>query len=109
MYGFFLIDWVLQLFVIGLLCVIQTYMQLSKGNHLWWWRSFWIGASGGIYIAIYSCVYLVVEMDFSSFDSDMVYLVYMFLIITCYMLMSGTLGVMSSYILIEHLYKGAKG
>ena len=81
-------------------------MQLHSGNYKWWWRSFWTGASGGIYITIYSVVYLVSEMDFSNVDSDLVYLVYMFLFIVTYMLMAGTLSVFSSFILVEHLYKG---
>ena len=84
-------------------------MQLQCGNYAWWWRSFWTGASGGIYLAIYSFVYLVAEMDFSYLDSDLVYLVEMFLFIGCYMLMSGTLSVSASYIFVEHLYTGIKG
>ena len=105
MYWFMILDWILLVIVVGLLSVIQTYMQLHRENYRWWWRSFWTGASGGIYLSIYSVVYLIDDLDLNNFDSDVVYLVYMWLIISCYMLIMGTLSVFSSYVLVEHLYK----
>lgn len=49
------------------------------------------------------------EMDVSNFDSDLVYLVYMWLFISFYMLMAGTISVFASYVFVEHLYTGVKG
>ena len=76
---------------------------------MWWWRSFWTGSSGGIYLGIYSVVYLFAEMDVENLDSDLVYMVEMCLFIGGYMLMAGTLSVMASYVFVEHLYTGIKG
>lgn len=84
-------------------------MQLQCGNYKWWWRSFWTGASGGLYLALYSIVFLFAEMDFTNIDSDLVYVTEMFLFIGCYMLTSGTLSVAASYIFVEHLYTNIKG
>lgn len=51
-------------------------------------------------------VYMFAEMDVSNIDSDLIYLVYMFLFVTCYMLVAGTISVFSSYVFVEHLYTG---
>ena len=109
LFGFLLADVILLMVVIGLLAVIQTYIQLQCGNWAWWWRSFWTGASGGIYLTIYSIVYMCAEMDVKNIDSDLIYLVYMGLFVTCYMLVAGTVSVFSSYVFVEHLYTGIKG
>ena len=79
------------------------------GNYLWYWRSFWIGASGGIYLTLYTFVYLFAEMDITNIDSDLVYLVYMGLFIVSYMLFAGTWSSLSSYVFVEYLYTGIKG
>ena len=109
LFGFLLLDVWLLMLVTALLSAIQTYLQLQSGNYRWWWRSFWTGASGGIYMAIYATVYLFAEMDFRNLDSDFVYMVYMIMFIVCYMLIAGTLSVASSFVLVEYLYNGVKG
>ena len=109
LFYFLLIDVILLILVISLLSILQTYMQLQCGNYAWWWRSFWTGASGGLYLSIYSVVFLFAEMDFSNIDSDLVYVTEMVLFIGCYMLAAGTLSVAASYVFVEHLYTGIKG
>ena len=102
-------DTILLSCVIGLLGVIQTYLQLQCGNWAWWWRSFWTGASGGIYMGIYSVVYLFTELDFSAVDSDLIYLIYMVMFIGMYMLMAGAVSVFGSYLFVTHIYGSIKG
>ncbi len=54
-------------------------------------------------------MYLCAELDISNVDSDLVYLTNMVLFIGCYMLVSGTISVLASYIFVEYLYTGIKG
>ena len=107
--GFLLADVLLLLGVIGLISVLQTYLQLQFGNYEWYWRSFWTGASGGIYLTIYAVVYMFAEMNFTNFDSDLVYLIYMTVFIVSYMLFAGTFSAVCSYVFVEYLYTGIKG
>ena len=58
MFGFLLLNFVLQVVIIALLACLQTYMQLSYQNHEWPWRSFVVGGSGGLYMALYSIYYM---------------------------------------------------
>ena len=52
MFGFLLLSILSQAIIISLLSIISTYMQLCSQNYHWWWRSFVIGASGSLYIAL---------------------------------------------------------
>ena len=109
MFGFLLADILLLTLVISLLGMIQCYLQLQCGNYAWWWRSFWTGASGGFYLAIYSVVYLFAEMNIKLLDSDLVYLMYMTIFIGCYMLVAGTISTFACSVFVEHLYTRIKG
>lgn len=109
LFWFLLVDVLLLIVVIGLLSIIQTYLQLQYENFAWWWRSFFTGASGGIYLALYSIFYMFEEFDVSNIDSDMIYLIYMVIIVGGYSLMAGMISVSSSYIFVEYLYTGIRG
>ena len=59
MFGFLLINFILQLVIISLLAILQTYMQLCYQHYEWWWRSFTVGASGAVFMAAYSLIFLL--------------------------------------------------
>lgn len=109
LFGFLLVDFLLTVAVVCMLSVLHTYLTLQHENYVWWWRSFWTGASGGIYLLIYSVVFLFTEFDVSNFGSDAVYLIYMVFLIACYSLMAGTVSVGSSYVFVEHIYTDIRG
>lgn len=62
MFGFLFINMQLLTIVVCLLSIVQTYVQLNAGNYEWQWRSFFLGASGGIYMAIYSLYFMVFNL-----------------------------------------------
>ena len=80
-------------------------MQLSYQHHDWWWRSFTVGGSGGIYIFIYCIYYLMAEMKLGSLSSDATFLIYVFVFIVCYTCAAGFISVMASYYFVSNIYK----
>ena len=52
MFGFLLLAFLTQIIIISLLSCITTYLQLNNQDYQWWWKSFIIGASGSLYIAL---------------------------------------------------------
>ena len=80
MFGFLAINYLLHIFVIGTLSIIQTYLTLSNQNYEWWWRAFLTGFSGCIYCFIYSMYYLITEMEIDLISSDLVYILYMLVV-----------------------------
>jgi len=108
MFGFLLLNFLLMAMVIALLAIVQIYMQLSYQNYEWWWRTFFIGSSGGFYIAAYSIFYLVFHMDVSLVGYDLVYLLYVYLFTVVFSVMCGSIACMAGYIFVESIYSNVK-
>ena len=64
-------------------------MQLCYQNYEWWWRSFAVGASCAIYIALYAIWYLTTSMNIKDVVSDIGFLIYIYVFIGCYVFASG--------------------
>lgn len=108
MFGFLLINFFLQVLIIGLLSCIQTYMQLCYQNYEWWWRSFIVGASCAIYIAAYAIWYLATQMKLSDIASDVGFLIYLYVFIGCYVFASGAISVQFSYMFVSRIYSNQR-
>lgn len=108
MFTFLLINAVLQAIVVSLLSMVQTYMQLSYQNYDWWWRSFFIGGSGGIYICSYMLYFLVTHMNAADLTSDVMFIIYAIVFVGLYICAAGALAVNSSYYFVSYMYKDLK-
>ena len=92
---------------IASLSIAVTYKTLCKGNYDWWWNSFCLGASGGLYMWLYSFYYLYINEDYSLFSADFLYLLSMTLISSCFGFMCGSISVLASYLFVERIYNTA--
>ena len=108
MFLFLFINFFLMAMVIALLAVVQVYMQLTYQNYEWWWRTFFIGASGGIYVVLYTLSYLVAEMDYGLLWSDLVYLLYVYMFLCMYCCMCGTIACLAAHVFINLIYSHIK-
>jgi len=109
MFGFLTISFLLMAVVISLLSMVQIYLQFSYGNYEWWWRTFFLGASGGFYLAAYAVIYMAVSMDFGNLIlSDVIYMLFLTMFVTCYSLMCGSIACMSGFIFVEGMYRHVK-
>lgn len=111
MFGFLLFNFMLMACVIALLAIVQIYMQLTYGNYEWWWRTFFIGASGGVYVAIYSVVYMINNFDLigpSLWESNFIYLFYVYMFTFIYSVMCGSIAVMAGFVFVESIYSSIK-
>lgn len=95
---------------IASLSVVVTYKSLSHQNYDWWWNSFSLGASGGVYMGLYSAYYLYANEDTSFLSGDFIYYLIMQMISVCFGLMCGAISLLSSYLFVERIYNSsAKG
>lgn len=95
---------------IASLSIVITYKSLSHQNYDWWWNSFYLGASGGVYMALYSVYYLYTYEDTSFLSGDFIYYLIMQLISVCFGCMCGAISLLSSYLFVERIYNNiAKG
>lgn len=104
MFGFLLLNLILQIAIISLLSILQTYMQLCYQNYEWWWRSFAVGASGTLYMILYAVFFALTKLKINDPYTDIAFLIYVFLFIGCYSLGAGTIAVQASYYFVSNIY-----
>jgi len=88
--------------------MVMCYCQLCNEDYKWWWKSFFNGASIGLYIFVYSLYYLVVKLELVGFLSLVVYISYMFMICFTFALYCGGVGVISSFWFCRKIYAAVK-
>ena len=68
-----------------------------------------LGASGGLYMGIYSLYFMIFNLEMDLLAGEIIYLLYMLLCTTCFSVMCGTISVVASYCFITSIYSGIKG
>ena len=107
MFGILYIQFMLMCAIIALLSIFQTYQMILRQNYHWWWRSFFLGAMGGIYLLIFAIYYMkkYTEFEFgNSFLSEILYVMQMSAISVCFACMCGTVSLLASYVFVERIY-----
>lgn len=101
MFGMLFFNLSLLLVVITLISVLSTYLSLQYGNWGWWWRSYLIGYTAGVFLILYSvyAMFCVFKMDL--FWGDIVYLLYTVLFGGMFGTMCGSISVLASFVFIN--------
>ena len=80
-------------------------MQLCYQNYEWWWRSFFTGACGAFYMALYAVYFLVTQMKITDMYTDVAFLLYVYVFLGCYAVSAGTIAVQASYYFVSKIYQ----
>ncbi len=108
MFGILFVNMSLLMLVIALVSVLSTYLSLQHGNWAWWWRSFSIGYSAGIFLMIF-CVYsMFFDFGMDLFWSDIVYLLYTVLFGSMFGTMCGAFSLITSFFFVKIIYSTIK-
>ena len=89
--------------------IINTYLLLCSENYLWWWRSSFvlsIGFTG--YASVYIFLFNYTRAGADSVSSLAFYWGYSALILLVLWLISGTMGLYSSYLFVRKIYSAIK-
>merc|ERR1719507_1681215 len=101
MFFILLISLIMMGVTISALSIVVTYKSLCHQNYDWWWNSFCLGASGGVWMWIYSFFYLFIYEDYSFLSGDFIFFLTMTMISSCFGFMCGSISVLSSYLFVE--------
>jgi len=94
---------------ISTISMVLTYLSLCGEEYRWWWRSFWSGASAGLYLFLYSIWFLATKLELVVGVAPlMVYLTYMGIICVAFGLYCGGVGVLSSFWFCRKIYAAVK-
>ena len=108
MFGYLFADMIMLVIVISLSSCLTTYMQLCNQDYEWWWKSFIIGASSSLYVAIFGVFKMLFLFRIDEWASDIAFFLYFYLFVVCYTLATGYIGVWSSYKFVSSIYKDTK-
>jgi transmembrane 9 superfamily protein 2/4 len=107
-FGFTLAVYIILLITCAEITALLTYYQLCAENHRWWWFSFFTAGSAAIVTFLYSFVW------FGSLDASkmlityMLYFGYMFLICTALLLVTGSVGMLTSFWFVRKIFSTIK-
>ena len=95
-FGFLLLVFVILIITCAEITLLFTYFQLCNEDYHWWWRSFGTAGSTAIYVFLYSIVYFK-QLEANSLATYLLYFGYMGLSSIGLFLMTGFIGVASSF------------
>ena len=92
----------------GEMAIVLCYFQLCNENYLWQWRAFLNTGSAGLFLFGYSFVYFSSTLEIMGVVSTMLYFGYMFVASLGFLLVTGTVGFMSSWWFVLQIYGAVK-
>ncbi|GAU11979.1 hypothetical protein TSUD_196030, partial [Trifolium subterraneum] len=108
-FGFLFIVLILLVVVCAEVSLVLTYMHLCVEDWRWWWKSFFASGSVALYIFLYSINYLVFDLkNLSGPVSATLYLGYSLFMVLAIMLVTGTVGFLSSFWFVYYLFSSVK-
>jgi transmembrane 9 superfamily protein 2/4 len=85
------------------------YFKLIRENYQWWWRSFFISGSAGVYVFLFSIFYFFTQTDIKRFSTSVVYFSTMLLASITLGIMTGTIGFLASFSFNRKIFAMIKG
>ncbi|PWA74423.1 Nonaspanin (TM9SF) [Artemisia annua] len=108
-FGFLLMVFLLLIVVCTEVSIVLTYIGLCVEDWQWWWKAFYASGSVSVYVFLYSVAYLVFDLvGLSGPVSAILYLGYSLIVAVAIMLASGTIGFITSFFFVHHLFSSVK-
>lgn len=108
LFGFLFVVLLILIITCAEISVVMTYFQLTNEDYRWWWRSFLTSAFSGVYVFIYSLIYLATKLNIIGFVPTVLYLGYMALAAFSFFLLTGSIGAISSFYFVKSIYGSIK-
>lgn len=108
MFGFLVVALLSLVIICSEVSIGFTYLQLTLEDYRWWWTSALCSASSGIYLMMYSVVYFHMWLNITSSTATFLYYGYMALASTSFALLTGAIGLGSTFIFLRAIYGSIK-
>ncbi|CAE7221928.1 TMN7 [Symbiodinium sp. KB8] len=107
-FGFLLIVAILTCITSALLSIVLVYFTLVGEDYNWWWKSFRIPASAGVYLFLYSMYFYAVHLNMHGFVPALLYFGYMAIISAGIGLALGVVGFHSTFEFVRRIYAAVR-
>jgi transmembrane 9 superfamily protein 2/4 len=106
-FGFLILVFFILIITCAEITLLFNYFQLCNEDYHWWWRSFGTAGSTAIYVFLYSFVYFQ-KLEANSLTTYVLYFGYMGLASLGLFLMTGFIGVASSFWFNKTIFQSVK-
>lgn len=108
LFGFLLLCFIVLIVTSAEVSILLSYILLCREDYRWWWHSFAVSATSGIYLAGYACIYFLTELTLTRLSSVVLYFGYMFLASVTYSVVTGTIGFLATFVFVRTIYGAIK-
>jgi transmembrane 9 superfamily protein 2/4 len=108
MFGFLVLVLLILVITCAEISISLTYFQLTSEDYQWWWRSFLSSGTSGVYVLLYSVLYFSTQLQIAKTVSMCLYFGYMFVMATVFGLVTGSIGMMSTFVFVRAIYGSIK-
>eukprot|EP00397_Hematodinium_sp_SG-2012_P011457 GEMP01011597.1.p1 GENE.GEMP01011597.1~~GEMP01011597.1.p1 ORF type:complete len:620 (+),score=43.51 GEMP01011597.1:85-1944(+) len=108
LFGFLVLVLLILIVTSAEISIAFTYFQLASEDYRWWWRSFAASGSSALYVFLYSCLYFQTRLQIEQFVGILLYFGYTFIISVSFMLVTGTVGMLSTFMFVKAIYGSVK-
>jgi len=108
MFGFLVLVLLILVVTCAEVSIVLTYFQLTAEDYHWWWRSFTSAGFSGVYVLLYSLLYFNTKLQIDKVVSVALYFGYMFMMSVVFALVTGTIGMVSTFYFNVKIYGSIK-
>lgn len=108
MFGFLALVLLILMVTCAEISIALTYFQLTSENYEWWWPSFFASGSCGVYVFLYSILYFSTRLLIDKLVSTILYFGYMLILALLVLLLTGSIGFISSFYFVKLIYGSIK-
>jgi transmembrane 9 superfamily protein 2/4 len=108
MFGILVLVLLILIITCAEISMVLTYFQLTSEDYNWWWRSFFTSGFSGVYVFTYAMLYFNQRLQIDKVVSICLYFGYMFIISALFFILTGTIGMMSTFIFVKTIYGSIK-
>jgi transmembrane 9 superfamily protein 2/4 len=107
-FGFLLLVFLILIVTCAEISIVMCYFHLCAEDYDWWWRSFMTAGSSAFWVYLYGIYYFSVELQIEKFTPTLMYFGYNFIVCLGFLVMTGTVGVVSTYMFVHKIYSSIK-
>jgi len=108
LFGFLLFVFLVLLLTCAETTIVFVYFQLCNEDYRWWWRSFLCSGSSAFYLFLYGIVYYWVQLNIPHIAMTVLYFGYMLIVSFLFMLLTGSVGFVSTLWFVRKIYGSIK-
>mmetsp|Transcript_26631 Transcript_26631/g.60781 ORF Transcript_26631/g.60781 Transcript_26631/m.60781 type:complete len:92 (+) Transcript_26631:2-277(+) len=89
----------------------MCYFQLCSEDYHWWWRSFFTSGASALYLFLYASYYFLTRVHIAkkaSLISGLIFFGYMTVISYAFMVVTGFMGFIATFLFIRIIYASIK-